>query len=104
MVLFDDRCARSVAVLEVVGESVVHARIDLELAYPSSGQLALDSTDEPPHQALPAVRGVDQDVEEAHSPLSPFGSRDRKSNKRRSVPGRHHNGIAVRGLPAHLAL
>jgi hypothetical protein len=104
VILLDDGRARPVATLDRVGESVLDARVDLELRDAARSQPPLDSSDEPPHQALPAVRGVDQDVEEAHSPLSPFGSRDRESNKRRSVPGRHHNGIAVRGLPAHLAL
>jgi hypothetical protein len=104
MVSFDDGRARSVVPLYVVGETVVHARIDLELVDPARRELALDRGDERPHQALPAIGGIDENVEEARASVAPSGSGDRESNERRPVPRRHDYGVGVRRLPSHLAL
>jgi len=89
--------------LEIVGESVVHARIDLKLAYPSSEELALDRGDERPDETLPAIRRIDLHVEEAHAAFRPRRSRDGESDQRRAVPRRYHHGVPVGGLPSHLA-
>jgi hypothetical protein len=104
VILLDDGRARPIATLDRVGESVLDPRIDLELSDSARSQPPLDSGDEPPHQAMPPMRGVDQHVKKAHAALPPFGSGDGESNKRRSIPGCHHDGIAVRRLPPHLAL
>jgi len=103
VVRLDHRGARSITPLDVVGKAVFHPRIDVELTYPSSEQLALHPGDERPHQTLPAVGGIDQHVQKARAALGPSRSPDRESDKSRTVPGRHHDRIAVRRLPAHLA-
>ena len=81
MVLLDDGRPRSITPLDRVGESVFDTRVDLELAYPARGELALDRGDERPHQALPAIRGIDEHVEKARAGLAPRGSRDRESDE-----------------------
>jgi len=104
MVRLDHPCALAVAPLHVSRESVVHARIDLELVDPPRRELALDRGDHRPHQTLPAVCGIDQHVQQAGAGIGPRRSGDRKSNKRRPIPCRDHDGVAVGGLPPHLAL
>ncbi|MEK6225701.1 MAG: hypothetical protein AABM40_05320 [Chloroflexota bacterium] len=101
MVPLDHRRARSIAPLHVVGKAVLDARIDVELAYASSEERALDRGDEWPHQTLPAVGGIDQHVQKAGTTVGPRWSRDRESNEDRPVPRRHHHRIAVGRLPPH---
>src|SRR5256885_15950970 len=103
MVPLDPLGARSIAALDVVGEAVVDAGIDVELANPTSEKLALDPRDEGPDETLPAVRGIDQHIEQADATGGPRRPRDREPDELRTVPGRHHNGIPVHRLPPHLA-
>jgi hypothetical protein len=104
VVALDDCRPRSVPPLDRVRESILDPRVDLEFPDPASQELALDRRDERPHQAPPAVCGIDQHVEKAHAALARSWSRDRESDQRGAVPGRHHDGIAVGRLPPHLAL
>jgi hypothetical protein len=103
VIRLDDRRASLVTPLDRVGESVLDTRVDLELAYSPREKLALDLGDERPHKAPPAIRRIDQDVEEARAARGPGRARDSESNERLSVPCRHHDSVAVRGLPAHFA-
>jgi len=104
VVPLDHRRARSIAPLHVVGKAVLDARIDVELAYASSEELALDRGDERPHQTLPAVGGIDQQVQKGDAARGPRRSGHREPDKGRPVRRRHHDGIAIRCLPPHLAL
>ena len=63
MISFDHGRPGAVTPLEVVRESVLHTRVDVELAYPSGEELALDRGDQRPHQAPPPVGRIDQHVE-----------------------------------------
>jgi hypothetical protein len=103
MVWIDDRRAGSVPSLDVVGKAVVDARVDVELAYASGQELALDRGDERPHQTPTTVGGIDENVQKGHAALAPGRSRHREPDKDLTVPRRHHHGIAVGDLPAHLA-
>ena len=102
MVRLDDRRARSVPPLHVVGKTVFDARIDVELAYASGEELALECDDQRPHQTLTAVGGIDQHVQKGDAALTPRRSGDGESDEDLPVPRRHHHGIGVGGLPAHL--
>jgi hypothetical protein len=55
--------ARPVAALHVVGEAVLDARIDVELADRTGEQLQLERGEEWPHQPLPAICGVEEHVQ-----------------------------------------
>jgi hypothetical protein len=101
MVPFDDGRARSVTPLDVVCEAVVYARVDVELAYSSDDKLALDRLDESPHEAAPAVRGIDEHVQES-CPISRTRSGHSEPDERDAVPQRLDHRMAVGGLPAHL--
>ena len=59
MVLLDDGRATPVTLLDRVRESILDPRVDLEVPDPARGELALERGDERPHQALPAVGGID---------------------------------------------
>ena len=102
MVRLDHLGARSVVALDVVGKPVIYTRIDVELAYALGEEPSLHRGDERPHQAPPAVTGIDQHIEKGDAALVPGRPRDRESDQSRSVPRRHHHGVAVGDLPAHL--
>ncbi|HEX9267880.1 MAG TPA: hypothetical protein VF965_10380 [Candidatus Limnocylindria bacterium] len=89
--------------LEVVGKTVIDAGIDIELTNPASEELALDRRDERPDETLPAIRRIDQHVEQARAAFRPRRSRDGESDQRRAVPRGHHHGVPVGDLPSHLA-
>ena len=72
MVWIDDRRATAVATLDRVGESVVHARVDVQLRCPLGGEVPLDLGEEWPHQALSAVLGMDDEILEQRRPAA-FG-------------------------------
>jgi hypothetical protein len=103
VVALDDLRARSVTTFDRIGESVVDARVDLELTDSPRCEPALDRGDERPDQALPPVRGIDQHVEEARAGFGPSGACDRKSDEDGAVPRGHHHRFAIGGLPPHLA-
>jgi hypothetical protein len=63
VILRDNGRTRSIPALDRVGEPVLDPRVDLELRDPDRSEPPLDSGDERPYQTLPAVRGIDQDVE-----------------------------------------
>jgi hypothetical protein len=104
MVRLDHGRARSVSSLHVVGEAVVHARIDVELADAPCGELALHRREERPDKTLPSVGGIDQHVQKGDAARGPRRSGHREPDKGRPVRRRHHDGIAIRCLPPHLAL
>jgi hypothetical protein len=101
MVRFDHGRAGSVTPLDVVREAVVDARVDVELAYPSDDELALDRLDESPRQATPAVRGIDKHIQKS-CPISRARSGHSEPDERGAVPESLDHRIAVGGLPAHL--
>jgi hypothetical protein len=103
MVPLDHRGARSITALHVVGEAVLDAGVDVQLANPASEELALDRRDERPDETPPAIRRIDQHVQQARAAFGPRRSCDRESDQGRSVPGRHHDGVRVGRLPPHLA-
>jgi hypothetical protein len=104
VVTLDDGRALTVAALDRIGETVLDARVDLELAKPPTYELALDRGEERPDQPTSAVGRVDEDIEQSCATLGPRGSGDRETDQGRPVPRRADDGIAVRDLPAHLAL
>jgi len=103
VVALDDLRSRSVTPFDRIGESVVDARIDLEFVDSASDELPLHRGDERPHEALPAVCGIDKHIEQAGAGVAPGWSRDGEADQRRAIPCRHHDGVAVGGLPPHLA-
>jgi len=102
VVRLDNPRALAIAPLYVVGEPVIHARIDLELVYSPRRELALDRGDHGPHQTAAAVCGIDQHVQQAGAGIRPGRPGDRESDKRRPIPFCDHDGVAVGGLPPHL--
>ena len=104
MVRFGDRRLSAVAPLDVVRESVIHARVDLELAYPACDEAALDRGDQQPHQTRTAIGRIDQHVQQARASFAPRRSRDCERDEAGAVPRRSDHRVGVRGLPPHLAL
>jgi hypothetical protein len=104
VVSFDHRRPGSVTPLDVVGKPVVDARIDFELVDATCCQLTLHRGDERPDQALPAVRGIDQHVEEARAAPGIGRSRDGEPHERRALPRSTDHRVTIRRLPPHLTL
>ena len=71
MILLDDGRPLAVVPLDRVGKPIVDTRVDIELACPSADERALDLGDEAPDQALSAVRGIDEHIEEGDAALGP---------------------------------
>jgi hypothetical protein len=81
MVALDHRGPSSITPLDRVSESVLDTRVDLELRDTAGRELALDRGDQRPHQALAAVRGVDEHREKTRAGFRPRRSGDRESDE-----------------------
>jgi hypothetical protein len=99
----DHSGAAPVPPLDRIGEAVLDARVDVQLADAAARELALDRGDERPHQTAPAMIRIDEDVVEAGPSRAPRRSGHGEADAFAAEKGRRDHGLAVRRLPPHLA-